>query len=347
MKKKSLNAKKIIHKNLIEHLKNKKINKIYKKFERNIQSLDGNSSFVAAISGGSDSLALAFFLKCYSLKHKKKIYYCHVDHKLRKESGLEAKKIKKILKKKDINCKILFWKGKKPSSNIQSRARQKRYDLLERNIYKKKVSHILTAHHFDDLNENFFIRMTRGSGLEGLVSFNSINTEYNKKVNILRPLLNIKKRDLEFISEKVFKFYVKDPSNESIRFKRVRIRNLIKQLSEEGLDTNKILLTINNLTESNIAINYFVKQNLINNTKILENGRKCLIDNCFFQNPNEIIFRSLSNILSNVGKKYYPPRGKSITQLINRMHSSNFKKTTLSRCVIEKVNNYFIISEES
>ena len=72
MKKKSLNAKKIIHKNLIEHLKNKKINKIYKKFERNIQSLDGNSSFVAAISGGSDSLALAFFLKCYSLKHKKK-----------------------------------------------------------------------------------------------------------------------------------------------------------------------------------------------------------------------------------------------------------------------------------
>ena len=50
-----------------------------------------------------------------------------VDHRLRKDSNFEAKKVVKLLKKIDINCKILVWKGKKPKSNIQKIARNNRY----------------------------------------------------------------------------------------------------------------------------------------------------------------------------------------------------------------------------
>ena len=59
-----------------------------------------------------------------------KINFYHVNHNLRKESGFESKKLKSLLKKFDINCKILEWKGKKPSVNIQSAARTKRYSLI-------------------------------------------------------------------------------------------------------------------------------------------------------------------------------------------------------------------------
>ena len=48
-------------------LKNKRINKIYKKFEN---SLNLNKSFAVAVSGGPDSLALAFLAKIYSIKKK-------------------------------------------------------------------------------------------------------------------------------------------------------------------------------------------------------------------------------------------------------------------------------------
>ena len=59
------------------------------------------------------------------------------------------------------------------------------------------------AHHQDDLFENFFIRILRGSGLKGLTSFDE-KTKINN-VNILRPLLNQKKDDMLFVSNFVFR----------------------------------------------------------------------------------------------------------------------------------------------
>ena len=69
----------------------------------------------------------------------------------------------------------------------------------------------------DDQIENFLIRLTRGSGLTGLSSMaESVN--YSNKLKIIRPLLNIKKADLEYITIKYFKNYIKDPSNENEKF---------------------------------------------------------------------------------------------------------------------------------
>ena len=72
------------------------------------------------------------------------------------------------------------------------------------------------AHHQDDLFENFFIRILRGSGLKGLTSFDE-KTKIND-VNILRPLINQKKEDMLFVSKFVFNFFVNDPSNNEKKF---------------------------------------------------------------------------------------------------------------------------------
>ena len=72
---KSLSAKTKIRNLLISKLKNKKVNQIYKKFEKNLKL---NESFAVAVSGGPDSLALSFLAKIYSLKKKNKLQvsYC-------------------------------------------------------------------------------------------------------------------------------------------------------------------------------------------------------------------------------------------------------------------------------
>ena len=90
----------------------------------------------------------------------------------------------------------------------------------------------------------FFLRMLRGSGLKGLVSMSEVSE--NKKIKFLRPLLSIEKSKLEKISLKVFKSFVKDPSNNNENFKRIRVRNLIKKLEIEGFDKKKFNLTIKN-----------------------------------------------------------------------------------------------------
>ena len=67
MSHKNLSAAIKIPKIFKNKLKNKRINNIYKKFEK---SLDIKESFIVAVSGGPDSLALAFLAKIYAIKYK-------------------------------------------------------------------------------------------------------------------------------------------------------------------------------------------------------------------------------------------------------------------------------------
>tara|TARA_Y100001970_G_scaffold36977_1_gene45634 strand:- start:5172 stop:6221 length:1050 start_codon:yes stop_codon:yes gene_type:complete len=337
MKKKSLSAKKIIHKKLLNHLRNDQINKVYQEFKKILDTLNV-TKFAVAISGGPDSIALAYLSKCFSIIDKAKVNFYHVNHNLRKGSNIEANKLKVFLNKFDINCKILDIKVKSPIRGIQSFARNHRYSMLNNECKKNKIKFLLVAHHIDDIYENFLIRLLRGSGLKGLVSFNEIQSEYNKQLKILRPLIKFKKSDLTSISKKVFNFYLTDPSNKNTTFKRVRIRNLINNLKKEGLDENKLRIVIKNLSASNVALDYYTDKNMISNSILFKKNMYILSSN-FLDMPHEIIFRSLSTILKTVGKKYYASRGKSIDHLIKALKSKNFKRTTLSGCIIEKISN--------
>ena len=348
MKKKSLSAKKVIHKSLLNHLKSKKINKVFNHFKNYLdQNCKRNIKIGAAISGGPDSLALAFLTKCYSILNKLEAQFFIVDHKLRKESSKEANSIKLFLKKFDINCEILKWHGKKPNSNIQGIARKNRYKLLKKACSKKKIGYLLVGHHIDDLYENFFIRLLRGSGLKGLSSFGYIFKEEKDNINILRPLIKFEKKELIYISNSVFNFFVKDPSNQNYIFKRSRIRKLILDLNNEGFDKNKLNLTIKNLKLASDAIDFYVKKNIQNNAKYIKHKNIYILNKYFFDQPEEIIFRSFSLVLKKIGGKYYSPRGKSISNSIFNINAKKFNKFTLGGCYIEKASETILITKEN
>ena len=259
MNPKNLSAKNRTHKKILNYLNKKKISKIYNEFS---SSLKAKGNLAVAVSGGPDSLALAYLTKCYSLKNKIKVRYYIVNHKLRKEASPEAELVKKVLKKFDIQCTILNWNGKKPSKNIQATARDKRYSLLADECKKNDIKYLLLGHHLNDLFENFLIRLVRGSGLNGLISFGK-NVKYrDQNLDIIRPLLNLPKKDLLYISNEVFSFFVRDPSNINKDYKRTRIRNLLHSLQKEGLDEKKLKLTINNLKDSDKSIKFYVDINL-------------------------------------------------------------------------------------
>ena len=341
---KNLNVQNKKHKKILSQLSSKKISKIYNEFS---SSLEVKENLAVAVSGGPDSLALAYLTKCYSLKNKIKVKYYIVNHKLRKESSLEAEWVKKVLRKIDIQCVILNWNGKKPSKNIQALARDKRYSLLANECKKNDIEHLLVGHHLNDLYENFLIRLVRGSGLNGLISF-SKNTKYrDQNLNIIRPLLNLEKKDLLYISNEVFNFFVNDPSNINEDYKRTRIRNLLQSLKKEGLNIKKLKLTINNLKDSDKSIKFYVNRNLKKNTVFLKKKNIYILSCNFFDQSHEIIFRSLTNLIQKLGKKHYPVRGKSINELIERINKKSLTRLTLGNCFIERVNETILISLES
>ena len=344
MKRKNLIARKKVKKNKLI-IKDKKILNFYKKFKSVIFKYIKNKSFALAVSGGPDSLCLAYFSKLYSSEFNNKIYVVIVDHRLRKESGKEALKVKKILEKRKISSQILTWKNKVPKNNIQKKARDIRYSLIFDYCVNKNIKYLITAHHQDDQIENFFIRLLRGSGLTGLSSM-SVNTKYNDHLRIVRPFLQLNKADLKYVTSNYFKTYIKDPSNEDEKFLRVRIRKYRKNMEKEGLDTKKIIRTIENLISANQSL-VFYKNKALNKHVSFISKNKCLINRkIFLEETKEIIFKSFSDILSLVSGTYYPPRSKKVINLIDRIKRNKFTKSTLGGCILEEKDNFILISKE-
>ncbi len=100
MKRKNLSVTRLRNENIYTQVKSV-LNK-YKK----------NSSFVVGVSGGPDSLALSAIAKAISEETKYKFFFVMVDHGIRKNSGSEATKVKKLLNKHGISLEILKNKKK-------------------------------------------------------------------------------------------------------------------------------------------------------------------------------------------------------------------------------------------
>ena len=227
---------------------------------------------------------------------------------------------------------------------MQSEARKKRYQLLFAESDKFKIHNILLGHHRDDLYENFFIRLLRGSGLKGLISLDK-KSEINGKI-LLRPLIDQKKEDLAFVAKYVFNSYIDDPSNKNEEFQRIGIRELIKKLQKKGLDKKKFHNTINNLKYSDSVVSFYVKMNLKENTFFSEKKEKIYLRKEYFEQPYEVVFRSLIESIKIVGKKHYPVRGKKLSKIISNLENSRLFKQTIGGCIIERVNQTVMVSKE-
>ena len=120
----------------------------------------------------------------------------------------------------------------------------------------------------------------------------------------------------------------------------------MKNLEIDGLDKNKLKKTIKNLKNANKVIEFYVDKNLRENTSFLKNKKRLILNSDFFFQPQEVIFRAFSELLSLIGEKYYSVRGKKIEKIIQEIENNRLKRATLGGCIIEKVNQSIIISKE-
>ncbi len=315
--------------NLKNGFKNfKDLSYIFQNFKNKLDRLN-EKSYTVAVSGGPDSLALAALSKAYSHIKKTKFSYVLVDHNIRKNSSKEAKQVKNLLKKKNLNLNIILNK-KKITNNIQGKARNVRYEILSNYCKRNKINTLLTAHNLEDQVETFFIRLSRGSGLKGLSAMKALSTI--DKINLYRPLLDTKKKFLVKISKNIFGKYFKDPSNKNYKYLRTKVRNLKKPLEKSGIAYEQIIKSINNLALSKATLDsYFKKifQDIITKTK-----KEILINLDKFNSlNNEIKIAIINESIKKLKNNYYDPRSKKVENLIKNIKKSNFKKSTLGGCI--------------
>ena len=319
-------------------LEDKKNNQIYFRFRENILPVVGKEKFAIAVSGGSDSLALSILAKLYSLEQSSDFATLIVDHGLRKESANEAKQTFKNLKKNNIKAEILTYRGSKFTSNIQKKARDLRYDLFQKYCKKNKIKFLILAHHQDDLIENFYIRLIRGSGIKGLTSLQNVS-ELNKDFYLLRPLLHFKKEELLNLTKKIFSTWIEDPSNLNEKFLRVRIRKMQSRLQKEGFDPKRVLKTIENLNTAKNSLDFYILKSEKKYLNFFKEGYATLKSTIFKNEAPEVIFRVIIKAIHFVSGEYYPPRSDSLKILMKNFSSKKFKSSTLGGCLIEKNSN--------
>ena len=152
-------------------------------------------ALLIAVSGGPDSTALLLMAAEWAKRRgKTRIEAATVDHGLRPESADEAKSVAALCARLGVGHRILQWKGVKPTSRLQERAREARYRLLVDHAKAIGAEAVMTGHHADDQAETVLFRLLRGSGVAGLRGMDVMSARDG--MTIARPLMGLKKRDL-------------------------------------------------------------------------------------------------------------------------------------------------------
>ena len=310
----------------------KDLSKVFIKFKNRLNDLS-KKRYVAAVSGGPDSLGLVALTQAYAYQKKTKFHYVLVDHNIRKDSHREAIQVRNLLKKKKINLKI-FTNKREITKNVQANARNVRYEILYNYCKKHKVKTLLTAHNMEDQVETFLIRLSRGSGLKGLSAMKTVN-KINSNLNLCRPLLDVKKKFLIKISKIYFGKYFNDPSNKNIKYLRTKVRNLKKPLENSGIKYEQIFRSIYNLSLSKATLDDYLKK--ICKELIKKKDKEIFIDFKKYKSLNfDIKIALINHSIKQLRDNYYDLRSKKLENLIQNLSKSNFKKSTLGGCIFFK-----------
>ena len=303
-------------------------------------------NFVLGLSGGVDSTALLILLKDFIQIHPSiniNIYPVIIDHGLRSNSSTEANAVKEMAQSLGFNPTIKRIIQKQNTGNIQNWARIGRRELLYQSAFSLSAN-LLLAHHYDDQVETVFMRLIRGSGIEGLLGMKDLH--FWKGIFVIRPLLNFKKEDLiKYVKLNKVTFF-QDPSNYALKYERVKIRKTLSDMNVRiwpNISNDLIKLNLKNKKLVSITNPIFAKW-IEENIVIDKTGAARInFDNLrmLFNKSNIVSVNILGKVLQIVGGKEYPPKKKKTLTMLVSIFSKSFKKNNLGN-VYSLLNGKFI-----
>jgi len=190
-----------------------------------------------AVSGGSDSVALAFLLTKGGTKRNaaKRFVILHVDHGLRKESKEEYRFVRNLAKRLGIPFKGTHAKVvRENNESLEMAARRVRLAFFTKCTESLSLDAIATGHHMDDVAETFLMKLKRAS-LCGIRETSCVG-----KVRFVRPLLGCRDRELKDYLRKFGEEWREDASNDDTSIERNRVRHEVIPYLEKMLDQNLV-----------------------------------------------------------------------------------------------------------
>lgn len=286
-----------------------------------------------AVSGGPDSVALMHLAASWRGRRKTPaLFVLTVDHALREGSRAEADGVGRAARAAGLPHAILTWQHGTVDAQLHARAREARYDLMAAYCTANDIPALVTAHHLDDQAETFLMRLTRGSGLDGLAAIPEEGSWAG--LAVLRPLLDVSKERLVATVEKAGLPVVADPSNDDQRFERARLRGAMDALSKLGLSPEAIALSARRLRRARAALEAATHEFLMQHGETSAAGYAGIDLTALLDAPEEIALRALATVIDTVGAAAEPARLAKLESLLAALKADPNKAHTLGRCRI-------------
>lgn len=206
-----------------------------------IGGFESRPRLAVAVSGGSDSLALALNARDWALGRGGDVVALTLDHGLRDTEG-ERNWLAACLAKLGLP-QIEFgpWPRPDPATGIEAGARAGRYAALEAWCRTAGVLHLLVGHTADDQAETVLLRLAGGTGPDGLASMPLVRPA--GAMRVLRPLLACRRATLQAQLRANGLGWVSDPTNADSELARGRLRRSWAVLGREGLSVPRLAAT--------------------------------------------------------------------------------------------------------
>lgn len=191
---------------------------------------------IVGLSGGADSVALAYALFLLSKEMKFQLIAVHINHMLRGEASDDDEAfVRQFCRMHEIKCEIfkqdILAYAKKNKFSIEQAGRKYRHVCFDEMSKKYQNSVIATGHHKDDLVETFFINLFRGASSSGLGGM-----DYVSDLGYIKPLLDLSRADIDSFIEREGLAYCVDQSNFEVEYTRNKIRNDLIPYVKENIN---------------------------------------------------------------------------------------------------------------
>ncbi len=196
------------------------------------QQLEPYSSrrFVLALSGGADSRVLLELLARYRNQTGSSVSAVHVHHGLSKNADHWAECCQSWCDDASVPLNIEHVRlDLECGESVEKLARDARYAVLAKYVSNNDV--LLLGQHADDQIETFLLALKRGSGPKGLSSM-ALSAPFSDGM-LLRPLLTVKRAEIEAFAALNKLTWVTDESNDDVRYERNFIRHQITPVLNE------------------------------------------------------------------------------------------------------------------
>ena len=298
-----------------------------------------------AVSGGADSMALALLAHAWARRRGGAIAVLTVDHRLRSEAAAEARQVRAWLAPRGIVHQTLVLDGPRPLHDIQAAARDARYRVLEAWCAEHGYLHLVTAHHREDQAETFWLRLARGSGLDGISGMAAVSER--AQCRLLRPLLDVPPERMRARLRDESQTWIEDPSNRNAAYGRVRVREARALLAGEGLSAERLRETLRHLAHARQALETGAAALLARAVALHPAGFAWIDAQAICCAEAELGLRALGAVLATIGGTDYPPRLERIERLRGVLAREGLGRgRTLGRCQLAPVGQRVLVCRE-